>query len=300
MFVQGNAGQQIEVIRPMGLYADLVADVLRLSDCESRVEAYSVLEALRLGAAEVLDMEVEDLQVLVIGRPGATSVKGLLYDPMPGGSGLLQQMVERWPEVAAQAMHIVTGCAGQCATSCIDCLQHFRNAFYHRHLDRHVARAALEAWGSALHFGHDIPPRMPEPPDHDGPVNEGERTLQWHLEWAGFPPGEYKHRIDLGGRYGATTPDVFYVDPTGRTMGFCVYKDGLSDRVHGNPERRRIDGQIRDELDAMGYDVLVVSETDLSEREAMHRFFRKLGRRLMDQAELRNLEQRWGVPESST
>jgi len=52
--------------------------------------------ALRLGAADVLDMEVEDLQLLAVGQPGGREVALLLYDPMPGGSGLLDQMKECW------------------------------------------------------------------------------------------------------------------------------------------------------------------------------------------------------------
>ena len=61
------------------------------------------MEALRLGAAEVLDMEVEDLQLLVVGQPGGRGLSLLLYDPMPGGSGLLDQMRDRWQEVTAIA-----------------------------------------------------------------------------------------------------------------------------------------------------------------------------------------------------
>ena len=38
-------------------------------------------------AADVLDMEVEDLQLLAVGQPGGRGVPLLLYDPMPGGSG---------------------------------------------------------------------------------------------------------------------------------------------------------------------------------------------------------------------
>jgi hypothetical protein len=49
-----------------------------------------------MGAARVLDMEVEDLQLLALGHCGRGTCDVLLYDPMPGGSGLLEQLTERW------------------------------------------------------------------------------------------------------------------------------------------------------------------------------------------------------------
>src|SRR5690606_8981516 len=73
-------------IQNIAFYAEVVADALVLQDCFSQETAYSVMESLRQGAAEVLDMEISDLQVQVIGKPGSETVDALLYDPMPGGS----------------------------------------------------------------------------------------------------------------------------------------------------------------------------------------------------------------------
>ena len=42
-------------------------------ECESADEAYSLAEALRIGASQVLDMDREDLEVLVIRQPGVES-----------------------------------------------------------------------------------------------------------------------------------------------------------------------------------------------------------------------------------
>jgi hypothetical protein len=63
--------------------ADVIADALSLSGCTRRDEAYSLLETLRLGMSQVLDREREDLEVLVIGRPGTDVMDALLYDPSP-------------------------------------------------------------------------------------------------------------------------------------------------------------------------------------------------------------------------
>jgi hypothetical protein len=50
-----------------------------------------------MATARVLDMHLEDLLILVIGHVDRDEVDGILWDPMPGGSGLLQQLVANFP-----------------------------------------------------------------------------------------------------------------------------------------------------------------------------------------------------------
>lgn len=95
-----------------------------------------------------MDMEISDLQVQVIGKPGSESVDALLYDPMPGGSGLLEQLLEHWPNVVSAARRLVEECPSDCESSCVDCLQHFRNSFYHDKLNRHTALEVFNDWGA--------------------------------------------------------------------------------------------------------------------------------------------------------
>jgi site-specific DNA recombinase len=78
-------------------------------------------------------MDREDLEVIVIRQPGATSADAMLYDPMPGGSGLIEQLCARFREVTAVAKGVVENCPSICERSCVDCLQSFRNGFYHRY-----------------------------------------------------------------------------------------------------------------------------------------------------------------------
>src|SRR5436189_64315 len=82
-------------------------DVLSLPACADQRTAYSVLEALRFAAARVLDMHLEDLQILVIGYVDRDEVDALLWDPMPGGSGLLDQICERFEEITQVAREVV-------------------------------------------------------------------------------------------------------------------------------------------------------------------------------------------------
>jgi len=72
----------------IALTAEVVADVLRFQGLADQREAANLGEALRLDAAQVLEMEPDDVQTLPV--PCANSTFDLyVYDPMPGGSGLL-------------------------------------------------------------------------------------------------------------------------------------------------------------------------------------------------------------------
>ena len=263
----------------IGFYADIAADALSLSDCANATEAYSVLEAVRIGATRILDMHMEDLQILVIGEIGRDEVQGLLWDPMPGGSGLLDRLRERFAEILEVARDVTGGCPGNCMSSCIDCLQTFRNSYYHSLLDRSVALQALEEWGGSLSFEHAIPPKQPasSPADHAVPVNKAETKLRHLLLRAGFGEGVRGEPIRLSGALGATTPDVIYRDPDDDLCeGVCIYLDGMSAHLHGNPETAARDSEMRAWLRASGYEVIEIPANELDDRRAMTRHFRRL------------------------
>jgi hypothetical protein len=126
---------------------------------------------------------------------------------MPGGSGLLDQIIERFGDVVAAACAVVDGCPSACAASCIDCLQTFRNGYYHKFLDRTVASEAFEAWGRRLVQSHDIPAKQPskEPSEGSYPVNEAETRLRHLLLAAGFEEGVRGEQIKLDAAIGTTT-----------------------------------------------------------------------------------------------
>ena len=262
-----------------GYYADIVSDAISLPSLSNRREAYSVLETIRTGAARVLDMERDDLEILVIGRPGTEEVDGLLFDPMPGGSGLLEQIVERFEEVHEASLELTEGCPSACQVSCVDCLQTFRNAHSHRNLDRHTASACLGVWGAPLIFSHPIPPKMPDVPQGaaDLPANVAEGTLRDLLGRAGFPTPEWHKQILLGAPLGSTSPDCFWAGSDSRDdPGVCLYLDGLSARLHGRPETQQMDRSIREELRARQYAVVEIPATSLADRAAMGEKFYEL------------------------
>ena len=224
---------------PIGFYADIVADVLSLPACQDATTAYSMLESLRIAATRVLDMNMEDLQTLVIGHVDRDEVDALLWDPMSGGSGLLDRLCEHFATLVEVALEVVDKCPALCESSCIDCLHTFRNAYYHQYLNRHLARERIEEWGQNLSFDHDIPPLNPEvtPDEHAVPVNDAEEKLRQLLLAAGFSEGARNEQVRLDRVLGTTTPDVLYrAQHHEQDEGICIYLDGLSRRLHGNPE----------------------------------------------------------------
>ena len=263
----------------IGFHADVTADVFSLPACDSPEIAYSVLEALRFGAARVLDMHMDDLQILVIGHVDREDLDALLWDPMPGGSGLLDQLCERFREIVQAAREVTGACPGLCESSCIDCLQTFRNAYYHRYLDRGAARERMDQWGDRLSFDHEIPRQQPEASSRDegAPVNDAELKLRHLLLAAGFGNGIRGEQIRLDRTLGTTTPDVIYrAEDHEPDEGVCIYLDGLSRHLHGNVETAATDRDIRTWLRNHGYEVVEITAHDLDDKNAMVRHFRRL------------------------
>ena len=88
-------------------------------------------------------------------------------------------------------------------------------------------------------------------------------------------------QIRLSAALGSTTPDVIYRDEDHEPdEGVCVYLDGLSAHLHGNPETAKRDREIRDWLRNTGYDVIEIAATDLDDQDAMTRHFRRLAQYL--------------------
>ena len=276
-------------IQKIAFYAEAVADSLVLPDCQSKEAAYSVMEALRQGAAEVLDMEISDLQVQVFGKPGSETYDALLYDPMPGGSGLLEQMIGHWPEVIQRALSLVEDCPSACDTSCVDCLQHFRNSFYHSELNRHTAQEYLREWGNAVHFSHEIPAILPDDTPTQKPGNPPEQQLVAMLKAAGLVNFETEKPIALSG--GITTrPDVYFHAPNEQYEGVCVYMDGMSEHLHGNAQTAAKDRQIRDELLNTDYEVVAIQYQEIYDKTVMRTHMRRIAKAVAGKVKAKEVE----------
>ncbi|MEX1026508.1 MAG: DEAD/DEAH box helicase [Candidatus Paceibacterota bacterium] len=286
----------------VGFFADVVADSITLLAMRDQTTAYTVLESLRQAAASVLDMHLDDLQILVVGHVDRDEVDASLWDPMPGGSGLLDQLIQNYPVVVSTAAEMLAGCPSACGSSCNDCLQTFRNAYYHRFLDRHAGIEFFERAGGQVMHEHVIPSLQPSP-EHNpsspaGEVNAAEAKLKHLLAVAGFSSGQFqeqirfKHEFRPSPNLSSTTPDVFFLpdedDPD--DQGVCIYLDGMSEHIHGNASTAATDSEIRAWLRGKGYHVLEITRVDLDDAGAMRRHFKKLGRLLVGREFARSLD----------
>ena len=274
----------------VAFYADVVADSLCLQDLPNLGVAYSVVEALRLAAAEILEMEVEDLQVLCLPHLDRDTVDAVLYDPMPGGSGLLEQMLEHWLQLL-EAAKALLNCPTGCQTACIDCMLHFRNAHFQRHLNRHQALACLTEWVS-LEPAQPIPAQLPTSKSADAaePSHRPEFRLRDMLVRAGLGEPEMQKPIAIGPPWGRTIPDFFYASPDERHAGVCIYLDGLSAHIHGSAESRERDLQIRECLSGMDYEVVPIPKTALDDRDRMAGLLSRIARKLLTRAEAERIK----------
>jgi ATP-dependent helicase YprA (DUF1998 family) len=270
-------------VEPTGFYADVEVDALGLHEIEDRRLGFSVAEALRAGATRVLDMELEDLQLLAIGRTGQETCDLLLYDPMPGGSGLLEQLAERWPEVRAAALELLEGCPSACATSCVDCLQTYRNGWYHAHLDRHAAIEALQEDKGPLRPVREIPENQPRTPSTAGQAQTHiEARFRRMLIEADLPAPLAQHVIPLGAAFGGMTiADFFYPGEDEDDKGVAIYLDGMGGHIHGNPEQAERDRAIRARLQQLGFEVVALASFELDDRDTVVRCIARIAKYLV-------------------
>ena len=129
-------------LRRFSLGHELVTDVVRLQFPQlcNEWDAYSVAYAVLLGAADTLDIPDTDLNVTITGVENSEESAILLYDNVPGGAGLVEQLENEstFDEVLNEAKSRVSGACG-CDSSCYGCLRSFRNQFAHSYLNRKQA-----------------------------------------------------------------------------------------------------------------------------------------------------------------
>ena len=259
----------------IALTATVNVDTLLFFALQSEREAINLGESLRTAATRMLDMRHDDLELLLL--PNDNDTFGLMvYDPMPGGSGLLDQMLERWEELVETAKQLLNECPTQCETACYACLKTFRNQFYHDLLNRESALTGLDDWDLKPAAYRQIQPLFEEEKKGDGTAsNPKEHELVDLLKKHHFPEGRCRHRVQiLEGM--ATTPDWLYEDQTDPSIKVAVYLDGMSRSLHGDPKRQKMDELLRNMMEINGYKVIIVQSKDLNDPEMMRNHLRHI------------------------
>ncbi len=249
------------------LFADVGADGLRLAPLSDPAEAVNLAEGLRIGAEGVLEMEREDLHILLIPGDEANQTAVFLYDPMPGGSGLLDELLAQWPRVLSSARESLSQCPQACEASCYACMRTYQNVQHHALLDRHRAMELLGSSDEPLQDAGEILPVVPSLGE-GLPTNEPEAAFLDALRERGFPLPDAQVRIQLGGDLGDIVPDFAYQDlPSGRPV--AIFIDGLSRALHSDPKRQAMDAFFRARLQAMDWRILEVPASALSDHQQL-------------------------------
>lgn len=245
----------------LALAAQAQVDMLQFFGVENQGKAINIGESLRTAAARLLDMGQEDLQLLVVQKPDDTKDL-LIYDPMPGGSGLLEQMLARWTELIATARDILAHCPLGCEKACYSCLQTFRNQFSHPLLNRHDALTFMDELDHEPNAYCDLTPVFEEESSETGkPSNTREAQLRRILTDNQFPAGSFRERIP--------TSIGLHTSPDWRYDKVAVYLDGMSRNLHGDPKTAQRDQLIRQALELDGYTVIVIQSRDLDDPQAV-------------------------------
>ncbi|MEE8586098.1 MAG: DEAD/DEAH box helicase, partial [Acidobacteriota bacterium] len=205
------------------LHIDLSSDALHLGPLRRPEDAASLFEGLRIGARMVLDMGTTELEGFIHADESG-DYRVAIYDPMPGGSGFLPQLIEFWPWIVERAIHALQECPGQCRTACYACLKHFSNQQHHEKLNRHRAVELLKSVQQEVRLQHEIAPSAVDHTRHSEDADsQAEEDFLEICRRRGFPrPPAAQFRVDLDGD--STVADYAWPD-----RKVLLYIDGLSE-----------------------------------------------------------------------
>lgn len=108
--------------------------------------AQSCAEALRLAAANILDIDISELMTGYRLRAKDTSgyIDLYMYDQLSSGAGYCSGLDKISGELLDKARSILHNCT--CDTACYECIKHYKNTYVQGELDRHAGEDLLN-WG---------------------------------------------------------------------------------------------------------------------------------------------------------
>ncbi|MBM3501417.1 MAG: DUF1998 domain-containing protein, partial [Armatimonadetes bacterium] len=243
----------------VALHADVRSELLLLGPFEDDAAAINAVVALQIGIRRVLETGDQDLEVMTLKEADDREV-GVLFDPMPGGSGLLPLLRQHWGEVIQAARESLSAC--DCESACYRCVLNFRNQQHHGALNRHAALNALTDIDGSFKATHAIPPSFVEQSvDTDAADSKAEEWFTALLKTKSFPLYDAaQYQVSLSGG-SHTIADFAFT-----TAKVLVFIDGLSKPIHGNPEQQRKDKVARAKARAQGWSVVESSAQALKDK----------------------------------
>lgn len=144
-----------EVVPNLHLHAELEGDALEIPLPVAIAAEYlsgerrwvvSIAQAIKLGMQLEMFVGRRDIESFVaVDRPlGSTegpAARLIFYDTLPGGTGYLRRLQERFGDIAARAHEHLAAC--ECERSCYRCLKEFWNQRDHALLDKQLVLPSL-------------------------------------------------------------------------------------------------------------------------------------------------------------
>ncbi|PWH16876.1 MAG: DEAD/DEAH box helicase [Anaerolineae bacterium] len=231
-----------------------------------RVFETSLRIALQRGIETVFQLEEDELAAEKVGEGNHQAI--LLYETSEGGSGVLRRLVEESDALARVAAQALQRChydpqgvnlKARCVAACYECLMSYNNQLEALYLDRRriaealsqlcqcqtLLRSGNRSWFEQLEWLRSL----------SDPRSELERRFLETLAQAHARlPDDAQVRL----RDADCVVDFFYHPKT------CVFCDGA---VHDEPQQRRRDEQVRQQLAEKGFQVIVLRyDEDLRQR----------------------------------
>lgn len=257
LFVRNT--RNLLLIRPLqpGLLADRTVET-------------TLLYALERGVEAAYQLDENELAVEIVGEGEHWAF--LFYETSEGGSGVLRRLVDEPAALAQVAQEALARCHfdpdggdqnPSCIAACYECLLSYRNQLDALYLDRRaIVELLVGLAGSRVELrvaGRSRQEHLAWLRSLVDPDSELERRFLDALEAGGY-------RLPVDAQRSIAEPacnvDFFY-EPN-----VCVFCDG---GVHDEPEQRRRDEALREELRNRGYEVIVVRyDRDLDDQIAAH------------------------------
>lgn len=224
--------------------------------------AWSLVYAIIQGTILEFELDEGDIDGIVLTKreSGVESVLEILWvDTVVGGSGVLQDMADQFPQIASAALRHLEG--HDCSSSCYRCLRTYNNQRQHNLLDWRVVLPWLKAVrNTAVVHGETRQPQT-EGPEWEEARREGcqsppELYLLRAMRAAGLPePTKQLQIADERGQI-ITIADFAYPD-----SNLLIYVDGLA--FHSSLHSRLHDARITRWLEQHDYHVLRFYATEV-------------------------------------
>lgn len=251
---------KIDELKRTTIHVNIPSDILFIGPYEHEEQATNVVEGIRLGAENVLDMGEVELNIHS-SRDQNDRYWAALLDPMPGGSGFLTKIIDEWRAIISAGISKLKNC--RCEKACYSCMKTYRNQFNHEILDRNESRDLLFELDGEISDIEPIPPNLKISKQTMDTDSTAEEMFLHLLEENDIPKPDGDHIfIELmnGDRFEA---DFTYNTPSGKTV--LVFIDGTSKNLHGSPEVSQRDKRIRKKAQLEGYLVIQVSKQGLQD-----------------------------------